>query len=86
MEVILLEKVGKLGALGDRVTVKGGYARNFLLPQGRAVLANEANIAEFEARRAELEKTPKSKSMLRPSCREFERANSYDHRQSRRRR
>lgn len=59
MEVILLEKVGKLGALGDRVTVKGGYARNFLLPQGRAVLANEANIAEFEARRAELEKTAK---------------------------
>ena len=57
MEIILLEKVGKLGALGDRVTVKGGYARNFLLPQGRAVLANEANIAEFEARRAELEKT-----------------------------
>lgn len=56
MEVILLEKVGKLGALGDRVTVKGGYARNFLLPQGRAVLANEANVAEFEARRAELEK------------------------------
>ncbi len=56
MEVILLEKVGKLGALGDRVTVKGGYARNFLLPQGRAVLANETNVAEFEARRAELEK------------------------------
>jgi large subunit ribosomal protein L9 len=56
MEVILLEKVGKLGALGDRVTVKGGYARNFLLPQGRAVLANDANIAEFETRRAELEK------------------------------
>ena len=56
MEVILLEKVGKLGALGDRVTVKGGYARNFLLPQGRAVSANEANVAEFEARRAELEK------------------------------
>ena len=57
MEVILLEKVGKLGALGDRVTVKGGYARNFLLPQGRAVLANEANVAEFEARRAELERS-----------------------------
>jgi len=57
MEVILLEKVGKLGALGDRVTVKGGYARNFLLPQGRAVLANEANVAEFEARRAEIEKS-----------------------------
>jgi large subunit ribosomal protein L9 len=48
MEVILLEKVGKLGALGDRVTVKGGYARNFLLPQGRAVLANEARRAELE--------------------------------------
>ena len=57
MEVILLEKVGKLGALGDRVTVKGGYARNFLLPQGRAVSANKANVAEFEARRAELEKS-----------------------------
>jgi large subunit ribosomal protein L9 len=56
MEVILLEKVGKLGALGDRVNVKGGYARNFLLPQGRAVLANETNVSEFEARRAELEK------------------------------
>ncbi|CAI8415903.1 MAG: 50S ribosomal protein L9 [Gammaproteobacteria bacterium] len=59
MEVILLEKVGKLGGLGDRVTVKGGYARNFLLPQGRAVLANESNVAEFETRRAELEKAEK---------------------------
>lgn len=57
MEVILLEKIGKLGSLGDRVTVKGGYARNFLLPQGRAVLASEANVAEFEARRVELEKS-----------------------------
>ena len=56
MEVILLEKVGKLGDLGDRVVVKSGYARNFLLPQGRAVAANDANIAEFESRRAELEK------------------------------
>ena len=55
MELILLEKIGKLGSLGDRVSVKGGYARNFLLPQGRAVLANETNIAEFETRRAELE-------------------------------
>ena len=57
MEVILLEKIGKLGELGDRVAVKGGYARNFLLPQGRAVLASEANVAEFEARRAGLEKS-----------------------------
>ena len=56
----MLEKVGKLGGLGDRVTVKGGYARNFLLPQGRAVLANEANVAEFETRRAELEKLQKN--------------------------
>ncbi len=55
MEVILLEKIGKLGSLGDRVSVKGGYARLFLLPQGRAVLANETNIAEFETRRAALE-------------------------------
>ena len=59
MEVILLEKVGKLGGVGDLVTVKGGYARNFLLPQGRAVLANESNVAEFETRRAELEKAEK---------------------------
>jgi len=56
MDVILLEKVGRLGGLGDRVEVKGGYARNFLLPQGKAVLATETNLAEFQARRAELEK------------------------------
>ena len=55
MEVILLEKVGKLGGLGDKVTVKPGYGRNFLLPYGKAVVATEANIAEFETRRAELE-------------------------------
>ena len=55
MEVILLEKVGKLGGLGDQVTVKAGFGRNFLLPYGKAVMATEANIAEFEARRAELE-------------------------------
>ncbi|WP_299594540.1 50S ribosomal protein L9 [uncultured Microbulbifer sp.] len=55
MEVILLDKVGKLGNVGDRVDVKSGFGRNFLLPTGKAVLANEANIAEFEAKRAELE-------------------------------
>ena len=55
MEVILLEKVGKLGAIGDRVNVKAGYGRNFLIPQGKAVFATENNVAEFEARRAELE-------------------------------
>ena len=55
MEVILLERVGKLGDLGDKVNVKPGYGRNFLIPQGKAVPATEANVAEFEARRAELE-------------------------------
>ena len=55
MEVILLDKVGKLGNVGDRVEVKAGFGRNFLLPTGKAVLANAANIAEFEAKRAELE-------------------------------
>ncbi|TVO52230.1 MULTISPECIES: 50S ribosomal protein L9 [Denitromonas] len=55
MQIILLEKVGKLGALGDVVKVKDGYARNFLIPQGKAKRATEANMAEFETRRAELE-------------------------------
>ncbi len=55
MQVILLEKVGKLGDLGDQVNVKAGYGRNFLIPQGKAVPASEGNVAEFEARRAELE-------------------------------
>jgi large subunit ribosomal protein L9 len=57
MDVILLENIGKLGGLGDRVSVKPGYGRNFLIPQGKAVPATEANVAEFEARRAELEAT-----------------------------
>lgn len=57
MEVILLEKIRKLGNLGAQVKVKPGFARNFLLPYGHAVIANEKNKAEFEARRAELEKT-----------------------------
>lgn len=56
MKVILLAKVPKLGSLGDQVVVKRGYARNYLLPQGFAVMATAANSAEFEARRAELEK------------------------------
>jgi len=56
MEVILLERVANLGNLGDRVKVKSGYGRNFLVPGKKAVPANEANIADFEARRAELEK------------------------------
>ncbi|HBR97875.1 MAG TPA: 50S ribosomal protein L9 [Gammaproteobacteria bacterium] len=56
MQVILLEKVENLGNLGDLVDVKAGYARNCLVPQGKAKQATEANIAEIEARRAELEK------------------------------
>lgn len=55
MEIILLERIRNLGNLGDQVNVKGGYARNFLLPSGKAVVANDANKAEFETRRAELE-------------------------------
>jgi|SRR5690554_5842488 len=56
MQIILLEKVVNLGGLGDIVKVKDGYARNFLIPQGKAKRATEANKAEFEARRAELER------------------------------
>ncbi|WP_019216795.1 50S ribosomal protein L9 [Legionella tunisiensis] len=56
MEVILLEKVRNLGNLGDKVDVKPGYGRNFLIPQSKAVFATEKNIAAFEKRRAELEK------------------------------
>jgi large subunit ribosomal protein L9 len=55
MNVILLEKVGKLGTIGDQVSVKSGYGRNFLLPQGKAISATTTNIAEFETRRVELE-------------------------------
>lgn len=56
MQIILLEKVANLGQLGDVVRVKDGYARNFLIPQRKAKRATSANLAEFEARRAELEK------------------------------
>ena len=56
MQIILLERVEKLGQLGDVVTVKPGYARNFLLPQGKALRANKANLEKFEQERADLEK------------------------------
>lgn len=56
MEVILIEKIDRLGGLGDLVNVKSGFARNFLLPSGKAKVATAENIAEIEARRAELEK------------------------------
>ena len=56
MELILLQKVANLGNIGDRVKVKSGYGRNFLLPQGKATLATAENVARFDARRAELER------------------------------
>lgn len=56
MEVILLEKIDNLGALGDKVNVKSGYARNYLIPKGKAVFASPENVKKFEERRAELEK------------------------------
>ncbi|MBL3557242.1 MULTISPECIES: 50S ribosomal protein L9 [Marinobacter] len=61
MEVILLEKVANLGSLGDKVKVKAGYGRNFLLPYGKAVPATADNLKAFEERRAELEKAAAEK-------------------------
>jgi len=61
MQIILLEKVVNLGGLGDVVKVKDGYARNFLIPQGKAKRATQSNLAEFEARRAELERVQAEK-------------------------
>lgn len=55
MQVILLEKIHKLGGLGEQVNVKPGFGRNYLIPQGKAVAATKANVAAFEARRADLE-------------------------------
>lgn len=57
MQVILLQRVAKLGQMGEVVNVKDGYARNFLLPQGKALRANDANIKSFETRKAQLEAT-----------------------------
>jgi len=61
MEVILLEKIGKLGNIGDKAVVKSGFGRNYLIPQGKAVFATAANIADFELRRADLEAAAASK-------------------------
>jgi large subunit ribosomal protein L9 len=61
MQVILMEKMANLGQLGDVVKVKNGYARNFLIPTGRAKRATEANVAEFAVRRAELEAAEQAK-------------------------
>lgn len=59
MEVILLEKIRNLGSLGDKVNVKSGYGRNYLIPQNKAVFATAKNIEQFEQKRAELEKKEK---------------------------
>ena len=59
MDVILLEKIGGLGELGDKVSVRSGYGRNFLLPTGKAVIANAENLEKVESRRIELEKDQK---------------------------
>ena len=61
MNVILLEKIQNLGELGDQVSVKAGYGRNFLIPQGKATTATEANVAQLESRRADLEKAASEK-------------------------
>ncbi len=61
MQIILMEKMANLGQLGDVVKVKNGYARNFLIPQGKAKRATTANMAEFEVRRAEIEAADKAK-------------------------
>ncbi len=61
MQVILLEKIGRLGNIGDQVNVKAGYGRNFLVPHGKAVPATKDNVAQFEERRAELEKASADK-------------------------
>jgi large subunit ribosomal protein L9 len=61
MQIILMEKVANVGQLGDVVKVKNGYARNFLIPQGKAKRATAANMAEFEARRADIEAADKAK-------------------------
>jgi len=64
MQIILLEKVVNLGGLGDVVKVKDGYARNFLIPQGKAKRATQSNLAEFESRRADLERAHAEKLVV----------------------
>jgi len=64
MEVILLEKVGRMGNVGDKVNVKSGYARNFLFPYAKAIPATRENLADFEARKAELLKVAAEKHAI----------------------
>lgn len=67
MQVILLEKVGKLGNLGDQINVKAGFGRNYLIPYGKAVPATKSNVADFEARRADLEAAAAEKTAVAQS-------------------
>ena len=69
MQLILLEKVANLGNLGDKVNVKAGYGRNYLLPYGKATAATAANLAAFEERRAELEQAASSLASAFPILR-----------------
>ena len=67
MEIILLEKIRNLGGIGERVNVKSGYGRNYLLPQQKAVLATSENLKMFEGRRVELEKAA-SEALVMDKC------------------
>ena len=68
MQIILLERIEKLGQMGDLVNVKPGYARNYLLPQGKALRANKANIERFETERAQREAVRKPFNRRRKAC------------------
>jgi large subunit ribosomal protein L9 len=81
MDIILLQKVANLGNIGDRVKVKSGYGRNFLLPKGKATLATAANVARFEVRRAELERMAGEELGSAQQRAEAARFQAHDHRQ-----
>ena len=86
MEVILLQKIANLGNIGDRVKVKPGFGRNFLLPGGKATLATAENIAKFESRRAELEAQAAKELVVGPAARGGpRRLQAHDHGQGRQR-
>ena len=80
MNVILLERLANLGDLGDEVSVRGGFARNFLIPQGKAVQANDTNRQVFEERRQELEAAAQAKLSVCRAARCTARGHGADHR------
>lgn len=75
MEIILLEHIEKLGKMGDRVNVKSGYARNYLLPKNKALRATEANVAYFEKQKAELE--ARNKALFEEATKKAEELNGF---------